>query len=308
MAPLIQASNGDLYGTTLRFRPTITAPSFEFTTGGALTTIYSFCSLSGCADGVEPYGPLFQASNGDLYGTTSFDGPEQRIGHHLQNDAGGQGEDDSGPSYTPGAATCPRPQLIKKRRRSVGMTPTGSGGNGCAFWYNRFQDHLPRAKSPIFTTSPPKRIPEGGNPEGALNQASRNGNFYGTTSVGGANGWGTVFEIKAAGKFAALLHLRKSWLNQRLRSPLHYHPNYTDGNLYGTTEYGGDYYKGQRVAPLLPGLLRLSPVFEITTAGKKKSWANVLRNQWLSGWLLSYVGIDPGYQRDVLWSHGRGRR
>ena len=35
-----------------------------------LTTLYSFCSQTGCPDGDGPHAGLVQATNGDLYGTT----------------------------------------------------------------------------------------------------------------------------------------------------------------------------------------------------------------------------------------------
>ena len=42
-AGLVQATNGDLYGTA-------GGTAFKITPGGTLTTLYSFCSQSGCTD------------------------------------------------------------------------------------------------------------------------------------------------------------------------------------------------------------------------------------------------------------------
>ena len=73
---LIQATNGDLYGTTNTGGAygggaygggTV----FKIIPSGTLTTLYSFCSQSGCPDGEYPDGRLVQATNGDLYGTTN---------------------------------------------------------------------------------------------------------------------------------------------------------------------------------------------------------------------------------------------
>jgi len=82
-AGLIQATNGDLNGTTYYggsdncdyggyvgcgtvFRIT---PS-----GKQMKTIYTFCEQGGCLDGSNPYAGLVQDTNGDLYGTTSYGG------------------------------------------------------------------------------------------------------------------------------------------------------------------------------------------------------------------------------------------
>jgi uncharacterized repeat protein (TIGR03803 family) len=56
LAPLLQAADGDLYGTTEGGGTTGDGTVFKITTGGALTTLYNFCSLSNCADGVGPFG------------------------------------------------------------------------------------------------------------------------------------------------------------------------------------------------------------------------------------------------------------
>ena len=73
-AGLVQATNGDLYGTTAGDDAYYNGTVFQITPNGILTTLYNFCSLPNCADGQYPNGGLFQVTNGDLYGTTYFGG------------------------------------------------------------------------------------------------------------------------------------------------------------------------------------------------------------------------------------------
>jgi uncharacterized repeat protein (TIGR03803 family) len=73
---LVQATNGDLYGTTdaggsSAFVSGGAGTVFKITPGGLLTTIHTFCSQSACTDQAHPLAGLVQATNGDLYGTTS---------------------------------------------------------------------------------------------------------------------------------------------------------------------------------------------------------------------------------------------
>jgi len=81
----------------------------------------------------------------------------------------------------------------------------------------------------------------GSNPEGALVQG-RDGNFYGTTSNGGqpttndpAGGYGTVFQITPDGVLTTL-----AWFNgtNNGANPFGSMIQATDGNFYGTSEYG----------------------------------------------------------------------
>ena len=79
IAGLVQATNGDLYGTTQYGGANCVleygcGTVFKITLSGALTTLYNFCSQSGCTDGENPYAGLVQATNGDLYGTVESGG------------------------------------------------------------------------------------------------------------------------------------------------------------------------------------------------------------------------------------------
>jgi uncharacterized repeat protein (TIGR03803 family) len=46
---------------------------FKITSNGTLTTLYNFCSESGCTDGASP-GGLLPTADGSIYGTTSQGG------------------------------------------------------------------------------------------------------------------------------------------------------------------------------------------------------------------------------------------
>src|SRR5579864_7242707 len=71
VASLIQGADGDLYGTAVSGGGTNNGGTiFKISATGALTVLYTFCSLSNCADGYDPEGQLLQTANGDLYGTT----------------------------------------------------------------------------------------------------------------------------------------------------------------------------------------------------------------------------------------------
>jgi len=77
--PLVQGSDGNFYGTTLSGGVATQGSEqishggtiFKITPTGALTTLYTFCSQSNCADGAFPGGGLTLASDGNFYGTTS---------------------------------------------------------------------------------------------------------------------------------------------------------------------------------------------------------------------------------------------
>jgi len=80
---LMQASNGEFYGVTSSGGTGSSCPSdytegcgtlFKINNGGNLRTLYNFCSLPNCTDGISPNGPLLQATDGKLYGTVGSGG------------------------------------------------------------------------------------------------------------------------------------------------------------------------------------------------------------------------------------------
>jgi uncharacterized repeat protein (TIGR03803 family) len=73
-AGLVQASDGNFYGTTALGGAGGEGTIFKISPGGTFTLLYTFCSLSDCADGGEPGAALIQDTNGKLYGTTTVGG------------------------------------------------------------------------------------------------------------------------------------------------------------------------------------------------------------------------------------------
>ena len=98
---------------------------------------------------------------------------------------------------------------------------------------------------------------DGADPQGLIQ--GRDGNFYGTTSAGGANERGTVFKLTAAGKLTTLYSFCSKPNCADGAYPLAGVIQGRDGNFYGTTSGGGPN----------PNLVKDGPgtVFKITPTG-----------------------------------------
>jgi uncharacterized repeat protein (TIGR03803 family) len=193
---LVQGSNGNYYGTTAyggnyTFTGSGGGTVFEITPTGKLTTLYSFCSLSGCPDGGGPYGGVVQTSNGTIYGTTAGGGANaygtlfKLVGKklttlynfcQLTNCADG--------NYPYGG-------LIQATDGNFYGT-TGSGGPSAG---TVLMITPQGALTTLYSFCSQPGCADGSGPYGDLLQAT-DGNFYGTTFQGGVSGaLGTIFSI-----------------------------------------------------------------------------------------------------------------
>ncbi|MGB9255160.1 MAG: choice-of-anchor tandem repeat GloVer-containing protein [Candidatus Korobacteraceae bacterium] len=240
---LVQGSDGNFYGTT-EVGGTGTGcfygtcgTVFKITPQGTLTTLYSFCSQSGCIDGSNPSDALVQANDGNLYGTT-FDGGT--------SSCGGVGCGTVFKITLSGALTTihslteyegywPYAGLVQATDGYLYGTALNGGANGLTGLGTVFKISL----SGTLTSLHSFNGDDGEDPYGGLVQAS-DGNFYGTADGGGANGDGTVFTITSTGTFTTLHNFAESDGLMPYAALL----QATDGNFYGTTFEGGTHGLG----------------------------------------------------------------
>ena len=80
----MQAPDGFFYGTTYGGGKDFVGTVLKPTPAGRLTTLHSFWAQGGCPDGEQPVAWLVQASDGNIYGTTSYGGAYTSYGTVFQ--------------------------------------------------------------------------------------------------------------------------------------------------------------------------------------------------------------------------------
>jgi uncharacterized repeat protein (TIGR03803 family) len=237
-AGLVLDPNGSFYGTTSSGGNNVAGTIFKITSTGKLTTLYHFCEMSGCTDGANPESGLLLAGNGILYGTTVYGG-SNNLGTVFSLTAAGK--------YT----------LLHSFNGADGAGPVGAtlvqGANGNFYGTTTYGglDNCPSSCGTIFKITPGGKFtslysfcaqsgcPDGYSPYAGLVLAS-DGNFYGTTALGGNSGVGTVFQFTPAGQLTTLYTFV---CTQNSGCPGGQAPNgliqASDGNLYGATALDG---------------------------------------------------------------------
>lgn len=224
--PLIQASDGNLYGTTYAGGHSSIGTTFRISTSGAFLSLYSFGRTSRTA-GYQPYGGLIQARNGSLYGTT-YDGGVDDVGTVFQMSLSGAVTTLASFDNSPQGGQ-PYGTLIQATNGKLYGTTTqgGSSGAGTVF-------EVAPSGPIIDIDSFCYNCSQGAQPVGGLVQAG-NGNLYGTTFTAGSDQCGTIFEATPDGVFT-LLHAFAQTEGCKPRAAM---IEGADGNLYGTASFGG---------------------------------------------------------------------
>jgi uncharacterized repeat protein (TIGR03803 family) len=191
-AALIQATDGNLYGTTLSGGTRGYGTVFKLTQDGAFSTLYSFCSQAGCADGEFPQTGLVQASNGNLYGNTILGGAYSSgiIFEITLSGALTTLYSACSQSGCPDGNYLYAPLIQAKDGDLYGIMQIGGAHNSGTI----FKITVSGALTTLYSFCSQPGCADGQYPAAALVQAA-NGNLYGTTADGGVHGDGTVFSI-----------------------------------------------------------------------------------------------------------------
>ncbi|HEY1678678.1 MAG TPA: choice-of-anchor tandem repeat GloVer-containing protein [Candidatus Sulfotelmatobacter sp.] len=204
-----------------------------------LTSLYSFCSQTNCADGDGATAPLVQGTDGNLYGETVFGG-NIATGYCGSAGCGTIFKMTTQGKFTTLYTFCLSSVCADGAGPSGGLVLANDGnfygltdGGGANNWGTVFKI-TPAGK---LTTLHNFDYTDGW-PQGVGLIQAANGSFYGTTYFGGAYGQGTLFEISPGGTFTSLYSFcaNSGCPDGDLPNGL---TQGTDGNIYGTTSGGG---------------------------------------------------------------------
>jgi RHS repeat-associated protein len=236
VAGLIQDASGNLYGTTEYGGPYAAGTVFKVDTTGHETVLYSFCP-SGCSgDGKNPLAGLVQDVAGNLYGTT-YDGGANDVGTVFKVDTAGH---ETVLYSFCSASNCtdgeyPYAGLMQDAAGNLYGTTAGGGAsnNGTVF-----EVDIAGHETALYSFCSASNCTDGAIPKAGLIQDAM-GNLYGTTTGGGANGYGTVFKVESAGNETVLYSFCSAFSCEDGTIPLAGLTEDSTGNLYGTTLGGG---------------------------------------------------------------------
>jgi uncharacterized repeat protein (TIGR03803 family) len=243
-------ANGDLFGTTV-FGGNSASPGdglvFEITdTNGTYAGPFTLYSFTGGSDGANPHYGLLMDSAGDLFGSTPFTAlpnngtfvPGTVFELEYANGVYTQSTLYTLPSTGPKGDSAPTP-IMDSAGNLFGVT-AGSLDDGTIF---EIADTNGTYAAPTtlysFTGGS-----DGGNPDGPLIMDAA-GDLFGTTSTGGANGDGTVFEVKKTnGVYAAAPTTIASLAGSDDGFQIGGLLMDSAGDLFGTTVEGGAHNDG----------------------------------------------------------------
>lgn len=236
---LTRDPQGNLYGTTELGGNSVAGTAFVLDPNDNETILHSF---TGGVDGGEPTASLLRDSAGNLYGTTKTGGStftpscQVRLGCGVIFGIDVSGEFTLLHSFTFGDGAEPATEMIRDAEGNL-YGVTAAGGEDCNS-VGLFQQgcgvvYIWHARLDQVTMIHRFNGTDGGHPFGPLAPDGM-GNFYGTTSFGGAFGFGNIFKVNRLGDLTVVHNFRTSDGGRPLTGVV----RDSAGNLYGATGAG----------------------------------------------------------------------
>ncbi len=251
---LLQASDGNFYGTTTSQGLYGGGTAYRITPSGTLTPLYSFCQLKNCADGSAPTGSLVQAADGALYGTTRTGGTNgygtvfkmtlSGAMTTLYSFCSQKGTKNNGVLCLDG--NTPTAGLVLADDGNLYGTTNLGGINGQDFG-TIFRISTSGVLTTLYSFCSKAGCPDGYHPSATLRQAS-DGYLYGSNLLGGVAGGygsGTLFRVTLGGTLTTLhqfCHAEVTNCADGISPGAILQTR--DGGLYGTTMAGGAHSDG----------------------------------------------------------------
>jgi uncharacterized repeat protein (TIGR03803 family) len=236
---VIQASDGNFYGTTVLGGAAGKGTVFKITPAGVETVLYSFGTSS--TDATNPSSGVIQGTDGNFYGTTGSGGANGTPGYGTVFMVTPSGVETVLYSFGASSADGQNPAggLVQAADGNFYGT-TVSGGSMADLPQGTGQGTVyritPAGEETVIYAFGASNS-DGYGPTGTLVQDSA-GNFYGTTSNGGSTiSGGTLFEVTPSG-VETVLHTFNPSSGVDGSAPGSIILG-SDGNLYGTTSSGG---------------------------------------------------------------------
>ena len=184
---LVMGSHGSLYGTTSAGGAYDLGTVFRISPGGVESVLHSFAGTT-THDGAYPRAGLIMDGSGDLYGTTSAGGAYD-LGTVFEISA--SGTETVLYSFAGGATdgSDPNGSLLLGNSGSLYGTTSAGGADDLGTVFKLSPDG-----TEVLLHSFAGGTTDGSSPKAGLILDSA-GNLYGTTSAGGVNDDGTVFEL-----------------------------------------------------------------------------------------------------------------
>jgi uncharacterized repeat protein (TIGR03803 family) len=226
-APPIQGTDGNFYGTTIFGGSSAYGTVYKMTTSGTITVLHSF----DLANGETPYGPLVQGNDGNFYGTAYAGVGTARYGMVFKVTGSGTFTILHLFNLTDGAN--PHSGLVLGKDGNFYGTTFNGGTQGYGVVFKMTSAGVLTVLHSFTPAS------DGGEPNGGLVQGT-DGNFYGTTILGGTKNHGTIFRITPAGVFSNRYNFDGTGGNSPMVTLL----QHTTGVLFGDTYSGGTHSLG----------------------------------------------------------------